>query len=125
MERFGYPDLFLASPDELINAQYADRVHLRPILDAIIATATGFGEIIIQVRKGYVSLRTPRRTFARVQASTKNRIDLALRLNTRRPSRLQPSKIHETTNLQVSLTSLEEIDAEVIDWLRDAYVQNS
>src|SRR6185436_2580840 len=36
-ERFGYPDFFLASADELIDGQYADRPHLRPIYDAIVA----------------------------------------------------------------------------------------
>src|SRR5690349_8548284 len=36
MERFGYPDFFLASADELIEGQYADRLHLRPIFDTII-----------------------------------------------------------------------------------------
>src|SRR5215212_9489410 len=34
MERFGYPDFLLASADELIQGQYADRPQLRPIFDA-------------------------------------------------------------------------------------------
>lgn len=34
MERFGYPDFLLASADELVAAQYADRPQLRPIYDA-------------------------------------------------------------------------------------------
>lgn len=66
-ERFGYPDHLLASADELIDAQYADRPHLRPIFDAIIDAVAALGEIVIQARKGYVLLVTPRRTFARVQ----------------------------------------------------------
>jgi hypothetical protein len=78
MERFGYPAFLLASAEELIGAQYADRPHLRPILDAIIDAASGLGEVVIQTRKGYVSLVTPRRSFARVQATTKNRVDLGL-----------------------------------------------
>src|SRR5918994_4751734 len=40
MERFGYPDFLLASADELIDSQYADRPGLRPILDAIVGAAT-------------------------------------------------------------------------------------
>jgi hypothetical protein len=66
MERFGYPDFFLASADELIEGQYAERPQLRPIFDAIIDAAAGLGEVIVQTRKTYVSLVTPRRTFARV-----------------------------------------------------------
>ena len=65
MERFGYPDFVTASADELIEAQYADRPHLRPIYEAIVAATRKLGDFVIQARKGYVSLVTPRRTFAR------------------------------------------------------------
>lgn len=124
-ETFGYPRHFLASAHELIDSQYADRPHLKPILDAIIDAAAGLGEVVIQARKGYVSLVTPRRTFARIQPTTKKRIDLALRLEGQKSGgRLQSSKIHETTNLQISLTTLEEVDSEVLDWLQKAYDQN-
>src|SRR5215216_3289094 len=51
MERFGYPDFFLASATDLIDRQYADRPQLRPIFDAIIDATTGLGEVIIQARK--------------------------------------------------------------------------
>jgi hypothetical protein len=126
MERFGYPDFLLASADELIQAQYADRPQLRPIFDAIIDAAAGLGAVIIQTRKTYISLVTPRRTFARVQPTTKNRVDLGLRLEGQKPGgRLQPSKIHETMPLQISLTTRDEVDAEVLDWLQRAYDQNS
>src|SRR5215510_3182908 len=37
MERFGYPDFYLAAADELIDGQYADRPQLRPIYDAVIS----------------------------------------------------------------------------------------
>jgi hypothetical protein len=97
MERFGYPDFLLASADALIQGQYADRPQLRPILDAIIDAAAGLGEVVVQTRKTYVSLVTLRRTFARVQPTTKHRVDLGLRLAGQQPGgRLQPSKIHES-----------------------------
>lgn len=125
-ERFGYPDFVTASADELIEGQYADRLPLRPIYDAIIEALMGIGEITIQARKTYVSLLTPRRTFARVQATTKNRVDVGLRLEGQKPGgRLQPSTIHETMKLQISLTSVDEIDAEVLSWLRKTYDENS
>ena len=125
MERFGYPDFFLASADELIAGQYADRPQLRPIFDAVIAAAAGLGEIVVQTRKTYVSLVTPRRTFARVQPTTRQRVDLGLRLEGLEPGRrLLPSKIHETMPLQISLTTPDEVDAEVLDWLQRAYDQN-
>ncbi len=126
MERFGYPDFFLATADELILGQYADRPQLRPIFDAIIDAAAGLGGVVVQARKTYVSLLTPRRTFARVQPTTKGRVDLGLRLEKQKSTgRLQPSKIHETMRFQISLTSPEEVDSEVLDWLQRAYDDNS
>jgi len=126
MERFGYPDFLVASADALIEGQYADRPQLRPIFDAIIAAAAGLGEVVVQTRKTYVSLVTPRRTFARVQPATKQRVDLGLRLEGLEPGgRLVPSRIHETMPLQISLATPGEVDAEVLDWLQRAYDQNS
>jgi uncharacterized protein YccT (UPF0319 family) len=126
MERFGYPDFLTASADKLIEAQYADRRRLRPIYDAIIAAVRNLGEFVVQARKGYVSLVTPRRTFARVQATTKNRVDLGLRIDGQKPGgRLQPSRIHETMELQISFTARDEVDAEALGWLKKAYDQNS
>lgn len=125
MERFGYPEWYLASADALIDGQYADRSQLRPILDTIIAAAAEVGDIVVQARKTYVSLVTPRRTFARVQPTTRNRVDLALRLEAEQPGeRLRPSRIHETMPLQVNLTTPAEVDAEVRGWLRQAYDEN-
>jgi hypothetical protein len=126
MERFGYPDFVLATADELIDRQYADRPELRPIYDAIVRVATRCGEVIIQARKTYVSLVSPRRTFARVQPTTRTRVDLALRLEGRRPGgRLQSSTIHETMRLQVGLTAPDDVNAEVQRWLQQAYAENS
>ena len=125
-ERFGYPDFLLATAEELIDGQYSDRPQLRPIFDAIIEATAGLGEVIIQARKTYVSLVTSRRTFARVRPTTKQRIDLGLRLEGQEPvGRLQPSKIHETTPLQISFTNPDEVDAEALDWLQKAYKENS
>jgi hypothetical protein len=125
MERFGYPDFIQASAEELIQGQYADRPQLRPIFEAILGAVAGLGDVTIQARKTYVSLMTTRRTFARVQPTTKQRVDLALRLAGQKPGgRLQPSRIHASTPLQVRLTTPAEVDAEVLDWLQKACEQN-
>jgi hypothetical protein len=122
MERFGYPDFLLATADELIEGQYADRPQLRPIFDAIIDAASGLGNVTIQARKTYVSLVSARRTFARIQPTTKSRLDLALRLEGRKAvGRLRVSRIHETTPLQIELSRRADVDSEVLRWLRRAY----
>jgi hypothetical protein len=125
MERFGYPDFITATADKLIEGQCADRPHLRPVLDAIIDAVMEIGEVTILARKTYISLLTPRRTFARVQPTTKNRVDLGPRIEGQKPAgRLQPSTIHETMKLEISLKSVDELDAEVLRWLRQAYDEN-
>jgi hypothetical protein len=68
MERFGYPDFVSATADQLVAGQYTDRPQLRPIFEAIIAAAQRLGAVV-QVRKTYVSLLAPRRSFARVLSS--------------------------------------------------------
>ena len=125
MERFGYPDFVVASADQLIDRQYADRPSLRPIYEAIVAAAAECGEVVIQARKTYVSLVTPRRTFARVQPTTKTRVDVGLRLDVQPSGRLRPCRIHETMPVQVSVTASTQIDAQVRKWLNQAYLNNS
>src|SRR5262249_23343833 len=105
--------------------QYADRPRLRPIFDAIIDAAAGLGEITIQARKTYVSLVSPRRIFARVQPTTRDRVDRGLRLQGHKPGgRLRPSRIHETMQVQISLGACEEVDSEVLGLLQQAYDEN-
>jgi hypothetical protein len=52
-------------------------------------------------------------------------VDLGLRLEELEPGgRLQPCTIHESTPLQISFASLDEVDAEALSWLKQAYDQN-
>jgi hypothetical protein len=124
MERFGYPDFLLAGADELIDGQYQSRPQLRPILDAIVALAPTLGEVEVQARKTYVTLITPRRTFAVIQPTTKSRVDLGLRLDGVLPQgRLEPAPGvgNDAFNLRIALSAPEEVDEEVIAWLERAY----
>ena len=92
-ERFGYPDYLLASAEDLLAAQYADRPQLRAILDAIVAVSQSFGTVEVQARKTYTTLLTPRRTFAAVRPTATTRVDLVLRLEGVEPGgRLQDGR---------------------------------
>lgn len=61
-ELFGYPEFMLRDADELIDGQYINHAELRPIADALLAWAAATEGVEIQMRKGYVSLHSPRRT---------------------------------------------------------------
>jgi hypothetical protein len=128
MERFGYPAFLTATADDLIAAQYADRAQLRPILDGLLAAASALGAITIQARKGYVSLVSPRRTFAVVRPTTKQRVDLGLRLSGQEPGgRVETARGlgNDRITLRVGLRSVEDIDDEVVELLREAYAENA
>ena len=125
MERFGYPDYMLSTTHELIAKQFADRPALRPILDKIIDEAERCGSVVVQARKTFVSLVSPRRTFARIQPTTKTRIDLGLRLEGQTPKGRLRSNRHDTMRLRIALTTAHEVDSEVVMWLRRAYNENS
>ncbi|HEV2316741.1 MAG TPA: DUF5655 domain-containing protein [Thermoplasmata archaeon] len=125
MERFGYPDFVRASADELIDRQYSDRPHLRPIYEAIVAAAGSAGPIVVQARKGFVALRTPRRTFARIRATTRNRVDLGLRVSGIAPrGRFRAARIHPSLSVEVGLTTLGDLDDEVRTALVRSYLEN-
>jgi hypothetical protein len=127
MEQFGYPDYMRASASRLIRAQYADRQHLRAVYDAILETVSTIGDVTVQARKTYVSLVGPRRTFARVQPTTRKRVDLMLRIAAppRPAGRLRPSRVHDDMPVQVSLTTPADVDREVTEWLRLAYRESA
>jgi hypothetical protein len=127
-ERFGYPDYLLASADELIEGQYADRPALRPIYDAILTRLPAVGDVTVQARKTYVSLLTPRRTFAAVQPTARTRVDLGLRHEGVAPTdRLVPAPNfgQSAVTMKVGLTRADEVDDEVEGWLRQAYEQSA
>jgi hypothetical protein len=126
-ETFGYPDFLLTSADELLEAQYDDRRGLRPVCDAPLAVAAALGHVSVQVRKTYVSLRMPRRTFAVVQASTKRRVDLGLRVSDVAPGgRLAPAKGvgNDAITVRIPLERPDDADDEVARWLGVAYEES-
>jgi hypothetical protein len=124
LERFGYPDYLTASAAELVDAQYEKRPALRPVYETLIAALQKLGEVEVQARKTYVSILTPRRTFARVQAQ-KDRVLVALRLEGRRPGGLlEPSRVHDDMPVQLAFASSKEIDKKAVAILREAYEES-
>jgi uncharacterized protein DUF5990/uncharacterized protein DUF5655 len=115
-----------AEADGLIAGQYSDRPKLRPVLDAVLAALPALGPITVQARKTLVSLVTPRRTFAVVQPTTKSRVDLGLRLEHERPGgRLLAARDIGAATVRIPLGRPEDVDAEVLSWLRRAYQENA
>ncbi|MGA2825948.1 MAG: DUF5990 family protein [Streptosporangiaceae bacterium] len=113
---------------DLVRGQYADRPGLRPILEAVVAAAAGFGPATVQARRTVVSLVSPRRVFAVVKATTRSRVDLGLRLEGVTPAgRLLVARDlgSGTINVRIALNCPEDVDEEVTGWLRRAYEENT
>lgn len=135
-ELFGYPEFMLRDADELIDGQYASHPQLRAIADAILAWASATDGVEIQMRKGYVSLHSPRRKFAQVTRTTNTAVDVTLRLDTQAldaaglgaspGGRLEAVKVRadDPFSRRIRFTSPDQVDGEVLEILATALEQN-
>ncbi len=111
--------------DELVAAQYAGaKQALRPIYEAVLSAITALGDdVAVSPRKTYVSFDRARQ-FALVQASTRTRVDLGVRLDDATATdRLVVAGSFGSGNIthRIGLGAPEDVDAEVRAWLRTAY----
>ena len=109
---------------DLVAAQYSGaKADLRPLYDRLVAAVSAFGsDVEIAPKKAYVSLRRNRQ-FGLVQPSTKTRVDVGVQLKGDEPSgRLEASgSFNSMVSHRVRLGSADEVDDELIGWLREAY----
>lgn len=112
-----------AAPDDLVAAQYAGKkAGLRPIYDKLVAAVGKFGNVEIAPKKSYVSLRAAKQ-FALIQPSTATRVDVGINLKGADPTdRLEASgSFNSMVSHRVRVTSVQEVDKELIAWLRQAH----
>lgn len=112
--------------EDLVGMQYGKgKEALRPIYERILEHVQQFGDDVeVAPKKAAVSLRR-KRQFALVQPSTKTRVDLGLKFNNKTVGeRLGNSGPFGTMcTHRVKLSAEEEVDEEVLAWLREAYEQ--
>jgi len=111
------------APSSLEDALYPEaRRHLLPLHEALMAAINGLGsDIELAPKKGYVSIRR-RKQFAMLQPAAKH-IDLGLILpGGGGDARLESADTFNAlfTN-RVRVYRIEDIDAELLAWLREAY----
>jgi predicted transport protein len=111
---------------DLVAAMFeGDKASLKPIFDALLTAIRAFGSDIEEApKKGYLSLR--RKTqFATLHPSTKTRFDVGLKLKSVAPSgRLENAgSWNQMVTHRVRLESAQDVDRQLISWLRDAYDQ--
>jgi hypothetical protein len=110
------------STDGVLNEIYTGpRTALRPIHDRLMEDINGFGEFEIAPKKGYVSLRR-KKQFAMIGPGSNTRVDVGINSKTLAlQGRLIAMPAGGMCNFNVKLTSPDEVDAELIAWIREAY----
>jgi hypothetical protein len=122
----GDPDLYLESAERDVEKMYSGgKAHLRPIYDALLKLGLKTGkeakacpcQTIVPLYRNHV--------FAQIKPTTQKRIDLGFALGDMKPKgRLIDTggfaKKDRITH-RIPITSLDEIDDEVKNWLKVAY----
>jgi hypothetical protein len=113
------------SPGDVADALYAGKkASLRPLHDQLMARILGLGpDVSLAPKKGYVSLRRPRKQFAMIQPSGAGRIDLGLILpGVPAAGRLEPAgSFNALFTHRVRVTSAGDLDDALAGWLAAAY----
>ena len=107
----------------MVSNQYQGKEHLKPIFDLLSAAIAKLGaDVEIAPKKAAVSMRV-KRQFALIQPTTKKRIDLGLKFNDKAyKGRLETSgPFGSMCTHRVQLTEVEQIDAELLRWIKQAY----
>ena len=111
------------SDQDLTTNQYLGKEALYPIYQTLVERLLSFGnDVKISPKKDSVSF-IRKRQFALIRPATKTRIDLELKLKGKPlTDRLENSgPFGAMCTHRVRITSLEEIDQKLINWLEEAY----
>lgn len=109
--------------NDLIELQYKGKEHFRPLYDKLLHEINMFGEAYeIAPKNTYVSLRR-RKQFAILQPATKTRFEIGINLKGQEPKgKLEAIKTpNAMCSHRINLSEIEDIDNEVIGWLKAAY----
>lgn len=109
------------STDALSDIYTGPKAALRPIHDTLMAKIGPFGEFEVAPKKGYVSLRR-KKQFAMVGPATNTRVEVGINLKGKPGTeRLVEQPPGGMCQYKVKVTSADEVDSELIGWLREAY----
>lgn len=110
------------SMDTVLGEIYSGaKAGFRPIHDALIKHINKFGEFEIVPKKGYVSLRR-KKQFAMIGPKTNTRFEVGINAKDFKSNkRLLEQPKGSMCNYIVNLSGPEQVDAELVAWLKSAY----
>ena len=109
--------------DPITELYSGKKAGLKPLHDALMTAITNFGDDIeLAPKKGYVSLRR-KKQFAMIQPTTATRIDVGLILKeVPMTERLESAaNFNALFTHRVRVNTINDVDAQVIAWLKQAY----
>ncbi|MCA1758344.1 MAG: DUF4287 domain-containing protein [Bacteroidales bacterium] len=109
--------------DELITKQYAGKEHFKPVYQTIMSEIEKFGnDIEIAPKNTYVSLRR-KKQFALLQPATKTRFEIGIILKGQESQgKLEAiNTANAMCSHKINVAGVNDIDGEVIEWLKKAY----
>lgn len=110
--------------DVLVEIYTGPKAALRPIHEEAMRRIHTFGNFEIAPKKGYVSLRR-KKQFAMVGPATKTQVEIGINAKDLPAStRLTEQPPGSMCNYKLRLSSVDEVNDELIGWLKQAYDQS-
>jgi predicted transport protein len=108
--------------NDLITKQYQGKEHFKPIYDKLISEIMTFGnDIEIAPKNTYVSLRR-KKQFALLNPATKTRYEIGINLKGQEPKgKLEAEKPNAMCSHKINIADINDIDKEVLKWVKMAY----
>ncbi|GAB4255440.1 MAG: hypothetical protein Kow0027_22120 [Saprospiraceae bacterium] len=112
----------IENKDELIEKQYKGKEHLKPLYEKLLSEILKFGkDVEVAPKNAYVSLRR-KKQFATLNPATKTRFEVGINLKGQEPTgKLEAEKPNAMCSHKINLTDINDINKEVIDWIKAAY----
>ena len=110
------------STDQVLDEIYTGaKGHMRSIHEKLMEEINQFGEFEIAPKKGYVSLRR-KKQFAMIGPKTNTRFEVGINAkDLGKNARLVEQPRGSMCNYIVNLTDANEVDSEVVAWIKSAY----
>ncbi len=111
------------SAEDLVINQYKGKESLLPIYESLIKAVDTFGNDVVKTPKKTSVSVIRKKQFVLIKPATKTRIDLGLKLkDVPTTERLQNSGPFGTMcTHRVQLTSADQVDDQLIGWMKEAY----
>lgn len=108
--------------DDLVIKQYLGKEHFKPVFDRLMAEIQQFGnDVELAPKNTYVSLRR-KKQFAILNPATKTRFEIGINLKGQEPKgKLEAEKPNSMCSHKINITDINDLDNEVLNWIRAAY----